>query len=85
MSIEFPKDVEARLLASIKRYALESFEEELGDLRASLFLDFVLKTIAPSIYNQAIADAQAFMLRSIGDLEGTCYEPETDYWQDKPR
>ncbi len=85
MSIKFPKEREERVLAAIKRYALESFDEELGDLRASLFLDFVLKTVGPTIYNQAISDAQAFLLKSAGDLETVCYEPETDYWKDEPR
>ncbi len=85
MSIRFPKEQEERLLSAIKRYVLENFEEDLGDLRASLFLDFVLKAIGPAIYNQAIADAQAFLLKSTGDLEATCYEPESDYWKDEPR
>ncbi len=85
MSISFSKEREKRALAAIKRYVLENFEEELGDLRAALFLDFVLKTIGPTIYNQAIGDAQAFLLKSAGDLETSCYEPEIDFWNDEPR
>lgn len=83
MSIKLAEDAEGRVLEAIKRYVLENFEEELGDLRASLLLDFVTKTIGPAIYNRAIADAQAYLLERAGDLETTCYEPEVDYWEDK--
>jgi uncharacterized protein (DUF2164 family) len=83
VSIKLSKDVEERVLAAIKRYVLENFEEDLGDLRATLFLDFVLNTMGPTVYNQAIADAQAYLLERASDLETTCYEPEVDYWQEK--
>ena len=83
MSIKLSKDVEERVLTAIKRYVLENFEEELGDLRAALFLDFVLKTMGPTVYNQAIADAQGYLLERASDLETTCYEPEIDYWEGK--
>ncbi|MFH1501617.1 MAG: DUF2164 domain-containing protein [Candidatus Eisenbacteria bacterium] len=83
MSIRLKEEIEERALAAIKRYVLESFEEEFGDLRASLLLDFVLKTVGPAIYNQAISDAQAYLLERAGDMETTCYEPEVDYWEEK--
>ena len=33
-------------------------EDEIGDLKASLLLDFFVKEVGPSIYNKAIANAQ---------------------------
>ena len=80
MAIELSKDVTTRMVESIKRYFVESMEDEIGDLKASLLLDFCLREIAPSIYNQAIADAQAYMQDRIGDLEDSCYQPEFAYW-----
>jgi uncharacterized protein (DUF2164 family) len=66
--------------ASVKRYVAENFDEDIGDLKAGLMLDFVMKEIAPAIYNQAIADAQAYFQVRVTDLDGVCYEPEIAYW-----
>jgi len=83
MSIKLDKDTEKRLIESIKRFFAETQEEEVGDLRASLVLDFCLKEIGPSIYNKAIADAQAVLQERVADLDGSCFEPENAYWDKK--
>jgi len=59
---------------------LEHLKQEIGDLKASLLLKYVLKEIGPSICNQAVADAQARMGEMVGEIDGTCYEPEFGYW-----
>lgn len=84
MPIELPKETQRQLVDSIKRYFAENMDEDIGDLKASLLLDFVLKEAGPSIYNQAIADAEAFVRDKLADLDATCYEPEFGYWE-KPR
>ena len=81
MPIEIAKDTEQQLLASIKRYFEEHMDEEIGDLKASLLLDFCLQEIGPCIYNQAIADAQAYMHDRVSDLDGACFQPEFGYWK----
>ncbi len=68
------------IVASLKRYSRENLDQEFDDLQARLFLEFVLKEIAPSVYNAAIADAQAFLRDRLADLEASCYEPEFAYW-----
>lgn len=85
MTIKLSDDTTKRLLASIKRYAAENLDQEMGDLQAGLFLDYALKEIGPSVYNQAIADARDFFLARVGDLEGACFERELTYWQPPPR
>ena len=80
MAIEFPKETRDRLIASIKRYVDEAFEQDIGDLKAGLLLDFVLKEIGPTIYNRAVSDAQARMSEMVDELDGTCYEPEPGTW-----
>ena len=69
-----------QLIESIKCYADEELELEIGDLKAGFFLDYCLEEIGPSVYNQAIKDAQAFFFGKVEDLEGSCYEPELEYW-----
>ncbi|HCE02105.1 MAG TPA: DUF2164 domain-containing protein, partial [Acidobacteria bacterium] len=59
MPIKLAKDAEERSLASIKRYFEEHMDDEVGDLKAKLLLDFFLEEIGPAVYNRAISDAQA--------------------------
>ncbi len=58
----------------------EQWDLDIGELKASLLLDFVLREIGTSVYNQAISDAQAFLRDRVADLEGTCYYNEFTYW-----
>lgn len=81
MTIELHKDAEAYLLGSIKRFFAEELEEDIGDLKAMRVLDFCLREIGPSVYNQAIADAQSFMQEKVSDLGGVRFEPEFDFWK----
>jgi uncharacterized protein (DUF2164 family) len=80
MAITLPQDTTRQLLVSIKRYVAENLEQDIGDLKAGLLLDYMLKEIGPVIYNGAIADAQSYFQARVGDLEGVCYEPELTYW-----
>jgi len=85
MDIQLKKDVEKRLLGSIQRYGSESLGLELGELQASLFLKFCLEEIGPSVYNQAIADAQGFFQEKVADLENTCFAKEFNHWKERSR
>jgi uncharacterized protein (DUF2164 family) len=80
MAIKLSADTRKRLVTSIKRYAAENLDEAIGDLKAGLLLDYCLKEIGPSIYNQAIADAQAYFTGRVADLDGVCHEPEFSFW-----
>ena len=81
MSIKLKKETEERLITSIKQYFKEKLDDNIGDLKASLVLEYFLKEIAPTIYNIAIGDAQAYINEHIADLDGTCFEQEFTYWK----
>lgn len=81
MAVTLSQEARKQFIASIKRYVAEEMDEELGDLRAGRLLDYVLKEIAPTVYNQAIADAQAYFQDKALDLDGSCHEPELGYWR----
>lgn len=83
MAIKLSKDTEERLLTSLQRYCANNFDEDIGNLKAQLLLDFCLREIGPSIYNQAVQDAQAVMQEKVAELETNCYETEFAYWQKK--
>jgi len=80
MAITLSPDTTRQLQTSIKRYFAEHLDEDIGDLKAGMLLDFCLREIAPTVYNRAIADAQAYFQGRVADLEGVCYEPEFAYW-----
>ena len=83
MTIELEKQTRDDLLASLKRYMSEEFDEELGDLRAGLFLDYLLSDLGSCVYNQAIRDAQAWFQDRTLDLDGSCYKQEFQYWPEQ--
>ncbi len=80
MAITISPETRKRLVASIKRYAVENLDGEIGDLKAALLLDYCLKEIGPAVYNQAITDAQRYFSERVTDLDGVCHEPEFTYW-----
>lgn len=79
--IKLKPETEEALLASIKRFFAEELEEDIGDLKARAVLDYCLREIGPSVYNQAIADAQATLEVAVLDLSGVRYEAEFAYWK----
>lgn len=80
MALTLPPDTVLRLRDSLKRYVAENLDDEIGDLKAGLLLEFVMQEIAPSVYNQAITDAQAYFQARVADLEGVCFAEEFGYW-----
>ena len=83
MAIKLTADTENYLLGSLQRYYAQNFDEEIGDLKARLLLDFCLREIGPSIYNQAVRDAQEVMQEKISEIDTNCYESEFAYWPKK--
>jgi len=80
MTITLSDDARKQSIASIKRYFLEELDQEIGELKAGLVLEYFLKEIAPTIYNGAIADAQTYVRDRLVDLEGACSVAEFAYW-----
>jgi uncharacterized protein (DUF2164 family) len=81
-AITIPDEARKRAVASIKRYFAEQLDEDIGDLKAGLLLDYALQELGPTIYNRAIADARTFFEERAADLDGTCYQTEFPYWND---
>lgn len=81
MAIGLKPETTARFIESIKRYFVEALEDDIGDLKASLLLEFVLREMGPGIYNQAVADAQARIQDMVMELDSSCYEADLGYWK----
>ena len=80
MPISLSDTARKQSVASIKRYLAEELDQDVGELKAGLMLEFILKEIAPTVYNAAIGDAQTFLRDRLVDLEGACSVPEFAYW-----
>lgn len=80
MAIVLSPDARKQALTSLRRFCGDELEADLSDIQVTALLEFMLQEIGPSVYNGAIADAQAFLRARLGDLEATCYEPEFTYW-----
>ena len=67
-SIKITKEQRDEMIAAIKNYFLKEREEEVGDLRAGLMLDFILEELAPEFYNQGVLDSYTYMKDTVEDL-----------------
>lgn len=74
--ITLSDDARRRATAALRAYVADAMDDEIGDLKAGLLLDFILEELGPSIYNQAIADAQAFFEERSADLAAVCCREE---------
>ncbi len=81
MTIKLEQQAEEYLLKSIRQFFTDELDDDIGDLKARAVLEFCVREIAPSVYNQAIADAQQTLEVAVADLGGVRYKPEFDYWK----
>jgi uncharacterized protein (DUF2164 family) len=66
--IQVSKERRDELVGEIKNYFLKERDEEIGDLAAGLFLDFILDKLAPEFYNQGVFDSHRYMQDATEDL-----------------
>ena len=76
LRIKLSADRRAALKKLLTEFYAENFDSELSEYRVERLLDFFIKQLGPPIYNQAIADARAFMFEKLEDLDVEFYEPE---------
>jgi uncharacterized protein (DUF2164 family) len=55
-----PEADRKQAIAALRQYFAANLEEEIGELKAGLLLDFILSELGASVYNQGLADAQGF-------------------------
>lgn len=75
-AVTLPDPARKQAIAALRQYFAANLDEEIGDLKAGLLLDFILSELGPSVYNQAVADARAFFEERTSDLAAICYRDE---------
>lgn len=76
MRIRLSDDRRASLLAAVREYFEENFDESLSDFRAQALIDFFVLHLGPAVYNQGVRDAASFVQDKLTDIEGEVYEAE---------
>lgn len=66
--LKISKEKEMEMINSIQAFFLEERNEDIGDLAASIFLDFIIEKLGPEIYNQGIFDSYRYMSDRVEDL-----------------
>lgn len=59
--IKLSKEKRDDMISSIKTYFYEEKDEELGDLAASLMLDFIIDKLSNEFYNQGVFDSYRYI------------------------
>ncbi|MBP1927495.1 uncharacterized protein (DUF2164 family) [Methanolinea mesophila] len=67
-SIKVSKEQKDEMISEIKNYFSHEREEEIGDLAAILFFDFIMEKLAPEFYNQGVFDSYTYMKEAAEDL-----------------
>lgn len=83
MPIELPREARQSAIQSIERYFEEELGQRVGNIQAGALLNFVLQEIGPSVYNQAIREAQERLLARVQELDIDCHEDEFRYWHQR--
>ncbi len=80
MAIEMPDESRKRICEALEGYVSDNLDVDIGLLQSQKLFEFVMGLIGASVYNQAIADAQAYFQEKTADLDGSRFEPEFGYW-----
>lgn len=83
MAIELTPQETQEITLSLKKYFSTEFDQEMGDFKSKLLLDYILKEIAPFAYNLGVKHAEEYFRARLEDLPGTCFEPGLTYWLKK--
>ncbi len=64
------KEQKEQMALLIKEYFLKERDEEIGDLAAVLFLDYLIEKLAPFFYNLGVQDSIGYLKDKLDDLYG---------------
>ena len=66
--MKLSKEKKDKMLELIQIYFKEEQGEEIGNLQAILFLDFIMEKLAPEFYNLGVEDSHYYMTEKIDDI-----------------
>ncbi len=78
MRIKLTDERKNKIAADLAGFFMQEFDEEISEFRAMEIVEFMLRKIGPSQYNQAVSDVRAYMTEKIDDLDIEFSEPEDE-------
>lgn len=69
LTMKIPREQKAVIIKNVQVYFEEERSENIGELGADLLVDFMMKELAPYIYNQAIEDARRLVVEKMSQIE----------------
>lgn len=76
LTMKIPREQKAVIIKNVQVYFEEERSENIGELGADLLVDFMMKELAPYIYNQAIEDARRLVVEKMSQIEDELYSLE---------
>lgn len=76
MRIKLEDERRTDIIEALINFHYSEFDEDISEFRAAEIVDFLLKKIGPSQYNQGIVDARKYITEKLDDLDTEFYEPE---------
>ena len=74
--IVFSKEEQRDLIPRIKAFVRDELDQDIGDLQASMLMDFFANTLGYSVYNRAVYDAQALIAAKADEMAEALYALE---------
>jgi uncharacterized protein (DUF2164 family) len=74
MKVALDAERRTRLVARLQKLFSKEFDEDLSDFRAEQIIDLMLRTLGPTVYNQAVQDVRTHFQVKLDDLEGEVFD-----------
>jgi uncharacterized protein (DUF2164 family) len=74
--IVFSKEEQRDLIPRIKAFVRDELDLEIGDLQASMLMDFFAEKLGHAVYNRALYDAQALIAAKADEMAEALYALE---------
>ncbi len=74
--IKLPREQRETMISNIQHFFEMERGETIGELAADQVLEFVLTSIGPHLYNQALADCRALVNERMAGMEEDIYALE---------
>ena len=74
--IVFSKEEQADLIPRIKAFVRDELDADIGDLQATMLMDFFAEKLGHAVYNRAIYDAQALIASKAEEMAEALYALE---------
>ncbi|RCX23864.1 uncharacterized protein (DUF2164 family) [Fontibacillus phaseoli] len=74
--VKIPKEHKEEMIKSVQAFFEEERSESIGELGADQLIDFMIKELAPYLYNKGIEDARKVILEKMNQVDDELYALE---------